>query len=108
MARIVIGLYRPFVQTSRALMLDAIRSHHATLRVEQLVTERAPILMEAEDGTFLEVFELADGAGANIAEHKAVKKIRKRLEELCEIAPLISLQEAETAWPSFKPVDGVL
>lgn len=108
MSRIVIGLYRPFHQTSRALMLDAIRSHHATLRVEELITERAPILMEAQDGTFLEVFELAEGADANLAEHKAVKKIRKRLDELCEIAPLISLQEAEETWPTFKPVDGIL
>ena len=34
---IVLAMYRPFAATSRQLMLDVIRSHNATLRVEELM-----------------------------------------------------------------------
>lgn len=105
---VVFAMYRPNVATNREMMLDVIRSHNATLRVEELITERPAILLEAEDGTFIEIFEWKPGAAQKAHDHKAVKKIWKRMEELAEFAPLISLSEAEKTFPQFKPVDGVV
>jgi hypothetical protein len=105
---IVFAMYRPFAATNRQMMLEVIRSHNATLRVEGLITDRPVVLAQAQDGTFIEVFEWKPGAAAVAHEHKAVQKIWKRMEELCEFAPLISLPEAEQTFPHFKPVDGVV
>ncbi len=108
MNEIVIAMYRPFAATNRQMMLELIRAHNTTLRVEGLITDRAAVLAESEDGTFLEVFEWKPGAAQKAHGHKAVQKIWKRMEELCEFAPLISLPEAENTFPHFKPVDGVV
>ena len=105
---IVFAMYRPFAATNRQMMLDLIRSHNATLRVEGLITDRPAALVEASDGAFIEIFEWVPGGAKKAHDHKAVQKIWKRMEELCEFAPLISLPEAEQTFPHFKPVDGVV
>jgi hypothetical protein len=105
---LVFAIYRPFAATARQVMLDLIRSHNATLRVEGLITDRPAILAEAEDGAFIEIFEWQPGAAAKAHEHKAVQKIWKRMEEVAEFAPLISLMEAEKQFPNFKPVENVV
>ena len=56
MGRIVIACYRPKpgkLDALRALMAD----HLPILRSQDLVTDRESIIMEAEDGTIVEVFE---------------------------------------------------
>jgi hypothetical protein len=105
---IVFAMYRPFAAASREMLLEQIRSHNATLRVEELITDRPALLLEAQDGTLIEIFEWKPGAAQKAHTHKAVQKIWKRMEELCEFAPLISLPEAEATFPHFKPVDGVV
>jgi hypothetical protein len=108
MNELVLAIYRPFAATNRQMMLDLIRSHNATLRVEELITDRPAMLVEAQDGAFIEIFEWKPGGAQKAHDHKAVQKIWKRMEELCEFAPLISLPEAENTFPHFKPVDGVV
>lgn len=105
---IVFAMYRPYAATSRKAMLELIQQHNTTLRVEELITDRPAILAEAEDGTFIEIFEWKPGAAAKARDHKAVQKLWKRMEELGEFSALISLAESEKPFPHFKPVDGVV
>jgi hypothetical protein len=108
MNEFVIAMYRPYDTANRAALKELIRQHNTTLRVEELITDRPAILMQAEDGTFLEIFEWLPGAAEKAHDHPAIKKIWKRMQEISEFAPLISLQEAEETFPHFKPVDGVV
>jgi hypothetical protein len=105
---LVIAIYRPYPGTAREVVLDLIRSHNATLRVEGLITDRPAILAEAEDGALLEIFEWKPGASQRAHEHKAVQKIWKRMGDVAEFAPLISLQEAEAQFPAFKPINDIV
>ncbi len=105
---IVIAAYRPLDKGHRATLRDLVRSHNATLRVEGLITDRPAQLLEAEDGTLLEIYEWNPGAAKAAHDHPALKKLWKRMEEVAEFVPLISLREAETPFPHFKPVDGVV
>jgi hypothetical protein len=108
MNEFVIAMYRPFDTSNSAALKELIRQHNTTLRVEEMISERPAILMEAEDGTLLEIFEWLPGAAEEAHKHPAIQKIWKRMQEIGEFAPLISLQEAEKTFPHFKPVDGVV
>ncbi|MCB9892896.1 MAG: hypothetical protein H6839_00435 [Planctomycetes bacterium] len=107
-SEIVIAMYRPYDSSNDAAMKELIRQHNTTLRVEELITDRPSVLMQSQDGTFIEVFEWLPGAAKAAHEHPAIQKIWKRMEEIGEFAPLISLPEAEGKFPHFKPVDGVV
>jgi quinol monooxygenase YgiN len=53
---VVIVAYRPKPGKGKEL-LKLVRNRVPTLRKEQLVTDRAPIIMRARDGTIIEVSE---------------------------------------------------
>ena len=55
MGRIVIACYKPKPGKEDALKALVV-DHVSTLRSLGLVTQRAPITMQAKDGTFVEVF----------------------------------------------------
>lgn len=104
----VIAAYRPLDASRRKPLIELVRSHNTTLRVEGLITDRPAQLLEAQDGTLLEIFEWKPGAAQRAHDHAAVQRLRKKMEEVAEFVPLISLQEAETTFPHFKAIDGVV
>lgn len=108
MSEVVIAVYRPLDKGYLGTLKELVRQHNTTLRVEGLVTDRPAVLMQASDGTLLEVFEWKEGAAAKAHDHPAIQKIWKRMGEIAEFAPLISLPEAEQTFPHFKTVDGVV
>ncbi len=108
MSEVVIAMYRPFDKGHLGTLKELVRQHNTTLRVEGLITERPAILLQAGDGTMLEIFEWKDGAAGQAHDHPAIQKIWKRMEEVADFAPLISLPEAEQQFPHFKPIDGVV
>ena len=66
MPRIAIACYRP-KNGQEDILLDIVRRHVPTLRQEGLVTERPALVMKAEDGTLVEVFEWASQDAKNQA-----------------------------------------
>ena len=68
MGRIVIAAYRP--KPGKEGELKALMATHlSTLRSQDLVTERESVMMEAADGTILEVFEWHPDAATRMTAH---------------------------------------
>ncbi|MDC1142191.1 hypothetical protein OAU50_03800 [Planctomycetota bacterium] len=105
---IVIAIYRPFEKAFTNQMLELIKSHNTTLRVEGLITDRPAILAQSADNSLLEIFEWVPGGAEKAHNHPAIKKLWRKMEKLADFAPLISLPESEGRFPHFKPIDGYL
>ena len=104
MGRLVIACYRPKPGQQEALRA-LTRSHVARLRALGLVTGRAPIAMEAGDGTIVEVFEWASQEAINAAHgHAEVQAMWKQYGEVCDYIPVAELPEAAQLFASFTPV----
>lgn len=104
MGRIVIACYRPKPGQERGLH-DLVRQHVATLRSIGLVTGRAPITMQAKDGTFVEVFEWASADAIQAAHsHPVVLRMWEEYGTVCDYVPLSQIAEASEMFAEFTPV----
>lgn len=104
MGRIVIACYRPKPGQQDALRA-MMQQHVATLRSLGLVTDRAPVTMEAADGTFVEVFEWASREAIDAAHgHPVVLKMWEQYAGVCDYVPLAQVPEATQLFSEFTPV----
>ena len=104
MSRIVIACYRAKAGQQDALR-TLVRDHVSTLRGIGLVTERAPITMEAADGTILEVFEWASAQAIEAAHgHPVVLKMWERFEAVCDYVPVAEVPEASQMFSNYTPI----
>ena len=107
MGRIVIVGYRP-KPGKRDALRRLILDHVATLRSQSLVTDRAPITMEAEDGTIVEVFEWKSKAAIESAHtNPAVLEMWSQYSEVCDYVPVSDVPEAAQLFSEFSPIEGV-
>jgi hypothetical protein len=107
MGRIVIACYRPKPGKGEALK-RLIVDHVATLRAQKLVTDRAPITMEARDGTIVEVFEWVSSAAIEAAHtNPAVLAMWDEYSEVCDYVPVNTLPEAADMFAEFTPLEGI-
>jgi quinol monooxygenase YgiN len=98
--------YRPKPDKQQEL-LELVRSRVPTLRKEGLVTDRAPIIMRAENGTIIEVSEWKSPEAIEAAHQNAnVWAMWNKFFTLCECVPLKTLAEASEMFPNFQPIDG--
>ena len=105
--RIVIACYKPRAGKNEALR-ELIRDHVAILRAEGLVTDRAPITMEARDGTVVEVFEWVSAAAIKSAhDNPAVQAMWQDYAEVCDYVPIGEVPEAAELFSEFAPVPGI-
>jgi quinol monooxygenase YgiN len=105
MGRIVIVAYKPKPGKAEALK-KLTKTHVSRLLKEGLVTTREPVVMEAADGTIVEVFEwLSDEAIASAHQNPEVRKMWKEYFEVCDIVQLNSLTETGDMFATFNPVD---
>lgn len=103
--QIVIAMYRPD-EGKRDDMLEFVKTHVPALREYELVTDRPTILMEAEDGTLLELFEWVSPEAAGLAhEHPVIAKIWEGMGKVGSFKTLGQLPEAGQMFPHFQPVD---
>lgn len=103
--QIVIAMYRPH-EDKRAELLEIVATHLPALREYELVTERPTVLMEAEDGTLLEIFEWVSAEAASQAhEHPVIAKIWEGMGEVGSFCTLSELAEAGRMFPHFQPVE---
>ena len=105
MERIVIAAYRP--KTGKELELKALMATHlSTLRSQDLVTERESIMMEAADGTILEVFEWRSREAITAAhENSVVLEMWEKCAAACDFIPAGEVAEIGQMFSEFTPLD---
>ena len=106
MGRLVIACYRPKPGQEDALR-TLMETHVATLRAEGLVTDRTPIVMEAKDGTLIEVFEWRSREAIEAAHtNPRVLEMWEAYGTACDYVPVGTVPEASEMFAEFTPVEG--
>ena len=101
--RIVIVGYKPKAGKAEALQ-QLMREHLSILKSQGLVTDRASIMMEASDGTIIEVFEWKSQAAIEQAHtNPAVLEMWGKYAEACDYVPVAQVEEAANLFSGFKP-----
>lgn len=101
----VIVAYRP-KPGKEAELLSLVRARVPTLRREELVTERTPVIMRAKDGTIIEVSEWKSSEAIDAAHRNPnVLAMWNEFFAVCDCIPLSTLAEAEEMFAGFAPVD---
>ena len=104
MGRIVIACYRP-KPGKEAELRALMKTHLPRLRSEDLVTDRPSILMEAEDGTVLEVFEWRSKAAIEAAHsNPRVLQMWDEYSAVCDYVPVNTVEEASQLFAEFTPM----
>ena len=105
MGRIVIAAYRP-KPGREAELRELMKTHLTILRGQDLVTDRESIIMEAEDGTILEVFEWrSKEAIAAAHENPAVLAMWGEYAEVCDYVPAGEAAEIGQLFSEFTPLN---
>ncbi|PCH80472.1 MAG: hypothetical protein COB90_08000 [Hyphomicrobiales bacterium] len=103
MGRIVIACYKP-KPGKQAELKQLMHSHLPRLAAENLVTDRPSIMMEASDGTILEVFEWkSTEAIASAHGNPVVLQMWEEYEAVCTYIPVADLAEASNMFADFTP-----
>jgi quinol monooxygenase YgiN len=101
---IVVACYRPRPGCEEALA-ELVRNHLPPLRAEALVTERAPVVMRAADGTIVEVFEWrSPEAIASAHKNPVVLDLWKRFEAVCSYETPSNVEEFKNLFSHFEPL----
>ncbi|WP_208394670.1 hypothetical protein [Mucilaginibacter gilvus] len=83
-----------------------VQTHVDRLKAENLVTDRELIIMEAADGTTIEVFEwLFAEAIQQAHQNKVVHQMWGEFGEVCDYVPLNSIAEAASMFAEFGAVE---
>ena len=101
MGRFVIVAFKPKPGQNDALAA-VVAKHLRVLRSENLVTDKAPYVMHAINGTVVEVFEWRSSE-AIIAAHSnpAVQALWGEFAGVCDYVPLACLDEAQHIFAEF-------
>jgi len=101
--RIVIACYKPKPGKAQDLK-ELMREHLPILKTQGLVTDRASIMMEAKDGTIIEVFEWKSQAAIDQAHtNPAVLEMWGKYAEVCDYIPAGQVPEAAQLFSGFVP-----
>lgn len=103
----VIAAYRPKTGKLHDLR-ELVRSHVPRLRELGLATDSVSHLLEAADGTLLEVFEWVSAEAVSTAhEHPEVLVLWEQFASLCDHVSPASVPECAELFPHFKPLASV-
>lgn len=106
MGRFVIAAFKP-KPGAEAQLLAVVAKHWAVLREQQLASERPRHVMQAGDGTVIEVFEWQSAEAIERAHaNPAVLALWAEFEAACDYVPLACLPEAQHPFSEFTPLPG--
>ena len=101
----VIVAYRPKPGKGDEL-LALVRSRVPTLRKEDLVTARQPVIMRSRDGTIIEVSEWKSREAIDAAhKNPSVLAMWNEFFAVCDCVPLNTLAEAAEMFAGFEPIE---
>ncbi|HVS90696.1 MAG TPA: hypothetical protein VHE59_01605 [Mucilaginibacter sp.] len=105
MGKTTIVCYKPKAGKESALK-ELMKTHSPTLKQEGLVRDKPSYIMEAGDGTIVEVFEwLSDEAIQKAHSNPAVLKMWGEYAEVCDYVPIGTLAEAGNMFSGFMPTN---
>jgi hypothetical protein len=104
MGRIVIAAYKP--KPGMAAELETlVKAHVPLLRSQGLATERESIIMFAEDGTIIEVFEWVSKEAIESAhQNAAVLEMWQYYADVCDYIPISHVRESDQLFAEFAPM----
>lgn len=105
MGRIVIACYKP--KPGKEAELDKLMETHVDrLRKEELVTDRASIIMKSGTGTVVEIFEWKSKEAIEKAHSNVVvQKMWQEFAEVCEYEIPVNIEEFGNMFSEFQPVN---
>jgi hypothetical protein len=87
-------------------LLEAVAMHYPVLRKLELITDRAPVVARAGDGSIVEVFEwVSEEAAQKAHEHPEIAAVWESMGKVGDVAALSSLAEVRHPFPHFEPVE---
>jgi quinol monooxygenase YgiN len=100
----VIVAYRP--KPGREVeLLEVVRSRVPLLREEDLVTDRAPVIVQAKDGTIIEVSEWKSREAIEAAHsNPKVLALWNKCFAVCDCVPLNTVAETAEMFAGFAPI----
>jgi hypothetical protein len=105
MTQITLVCYRP-KDGKTEVLLELVKEHVPILLTENLVTGRKPIIMQAKDGTVLEVFEWISEEAINKAHsNPVVLKMWERFNAACDYVAPIVLAECQHIFSGFQAIN---
>jgi quinol monooxygenase YgiN len=105
MGVIVIAVYKPKPGKAEALK-ELMKTHLPRLKKEGFVTDRQSIMMEAADGSVVEVFEWVSQDAIMDAHHNPeVLKMWGEYAEVCDYGMISDIAESKHLFSSFKPLN---
>ena len=105
MGRTVIVGYKPKPGKEAALK-ELMKTYLPVLAKEGLVRDKESYIMEAVDGTIVEVFEwLSEEAIEKAHTNPAVLKMWGQYAEVCDYIPVGNLAEIANLFSGFKPLN---
>ena len=101
---IVIVAYRPKPGKEKELV-ELVRNRVPTLKKENLVTDRVPIIMRSRDRTIIEVSEWKSQEAIDAAhKNPNVLAMWNKFFAICDCVPLNTLAEATEMFAAFEPI----
>jgi hypothetical protein len=105
MGRITIAVYRPKKGKEEAL-LKIVSEHMSILEGQGLITDRKPIVMQADDKTIVEIFEWKSAQAIQDAHSNAeVLKLWDRFNEVCSYEIPVNVKEFNNLFSEFAPIN---
>lgn len=103
--RLVVAAYRA-LPGKEPVLLAEVRDHVPFLRSGGLATDRPTVVMHANDGAIVQVFEWASPAAMEEAKRNPrVRAMWERFDACSEVAPFNTLFESDDLFAEFEPVD---
>jgi hypothetical protein len=103
-SNVVMAVYRPREGKDEDLR-GLIARHVPTLRRLALITDRPALLLQASDGTYVEIFEWSSETTTRSAhDQPEIAEIWDAMEKVADFVGLDSLPEARRPFPHFRAV----
>ena len=102
---IVFAIYKPHNNKENELK-ELISKHVPILKSNNLITDRQPILVQSNNGIYIEIFEWkSNNAVEEAHENIEVQKLWDAMEKVCDFTTLDSVEEVKEFFPHFKPIN---
>ena len=104
-SEIVFAIYKPHENKEHELK-ELISKHVPILKTHNLITDRESILVQSNNGNYIEIFEWKSNDAIEEAhKNPEIQKLWDEMEKVCDFTNLKSLEEVNDFFSQFKPIN---